>query len=53
TVAMRAAMSELGLKIVEMSDESATLDGGDVLFTGMYFPRMEHLKLNQPFFYST
>lgn len=31
---MKEALTELGLNIVEMSDESATLDGGDVLFTG-------------------
>lgn len=34
TEAMKAALTELGLSIVEMTDESATLDGGDVLFTG-------------------
>ncbi|TRY95197.1 hypothetical protein DNTS_034195 [Danionella cerebrum] len=39
---MRAAMSELGLKIVEMSDESATLDGGDVLFTVVLPPPSLH-----------
>jgi hypothetical protein len=25
---------ELGLPIVEIADETATIDGGDVLFTG-------------------
>lgn len=34
TVAMKGALTELGLNIVEMNDESATMDGGDVLFTG-------------------
>lgn len=27
---------ELGLPVVEISDESARLDGGDVLFTGCF-----------------
>lgn len=27
---------ELGLPTVEISDQKATVDGGDVLFTGMY-----------------
>lgn len=31
---MKNALKTLGLNIVEMTDESATLDGGDVLFTG-------------------
>jgi len=26
---------ELGLPIIEISDQSATIDGGDVLFTGI------------------
>lgn len=34
TKAMKNALTKLGLNIVEMKDESATLDGGDVLFTG-------------------
>ncbi|ROL01487.1 N(G),N(G)-dimethylarginine dimethylaminohydrolase 1 [Anabarilius grahami] len=34
---MKDALTELGLNIVEMTDESATLDGGDVLFTGREF----------------
>ncbi|XP_021455331.1 N(G),N(G)-dimethylarginine dimethylaminohydrolase 1 isoform X2 [Oncorhynchus mykiss] len=37
TEAMRRALKELDLNIVEMSDENATLDGGDVLFTGREF----------------
>ncbi|KAG1960540.1 N(G),N(G)-dimethylarginine dimethylaminohydrolase 1 [Pimephales promelas] len=37
TVAMKDALTKLGLNIVEMTDESATLDGGDVLFTGKEF----------------
>lgn len=37
TVAMKGALTELGLNIVEMNDESATMDGGDVLFTGKEF----------------
>lgn len=32
---MRAILkNELELPVIEISDESATLDGGDVLFTG-------------------
>lgn len=34
TKAMKDALKELGLNIVEITDELATLDGGDVLFTG-------------------
>ncbi|XP_061884194.1 N(G),N(G)-dimethylarginine dimethylaminohydrolase 1 isoform X2 [Entelurus aequoreus] len=34
---MKAALKELNLNVVEMTDESATLDGGDVLFTGREF----------------
>ncbi|KAF3835391.1 hypothetical protein F7725_027949 [Dissostichus mawsoni] len=37
TEAMKAALKELNLNIVEMTDENATLDGGDVLFTGQEF----------------
>ncbi|XP_067226989.1 N(G),N(G)-dimethylarginine dimethylaminohydrolase 1 isoform X1 [Chanodichthys erythropterus] len=37
TEAMKDTLTELGLNIVEMTDESATLDGGDVLFTGREF----------------
>uniref|UniRef100_A0A4W5MVM9 Dimethylarginine dimethylaminohydrolase 1 n=1 Tax=Hucho hucho TaxID=62062 RepID=A0A4W5MVM9_9TELE len=37
TEAMRRALKELDLNIFEMSDENATLDGGDVLFTGREF----------------
>lgn len=32
--AMKKALESLNLNIVEMTDENATLDGGDVLFTG-------------------
>ncbi|KAH0618454.1 hypothetical protein JD844_017674, partial [Phrynosoma platyrhinos] len=35
--AMKRALESLGLNIVEMTDEQATLDGGDVLFTGREF----------------
>ncbi|XP_064416201.1 N(G),N(G)-dimethylarginine dimethylaminohydrolase 1 isoform X3 [Latimeria chalumnae] len=35
--AMRKALKNLDLNIVEMTDENATLDGGDVLFTGREF----------------
>ncbi|KAL7859070.1 hypothetical protein SRHO_G00142170 [Serrasalmus rhombeus] len=35
--AMKKALTDLDLNIVEMADESATLDGGDVLFTGREF----------------
>lgn len=31
---VRKALQDLGLRIVEMEDENATLDGTDVLFTG-------------------
>ncbi|XP_053178778.1 N(G),N(G)-dimethylarginine dimethylaminohydrolase 1 [Scomber japonicus] len=34
---MTRALKELNMKIVEMTDETATLDGGDVLFTGREF----------------
>ncbi|XP_010599839.1 putative hydrolase DDAH2 isoform X2 [Loxodonta africana] len=34
---VRKALQDLGLRIVEMGDESATLDGTDVLFTGREF----------------
>ncbi|XP_060793753.1 N(G),N(G)-dimethylarginine dimethylaminohydrolase 1 isoform X2 [Neoarius graeffei] len=34
---MKDALKELGLNIVEITDELATLDGGDVLFTGQEF----------------
>ncbi|KAM9796447.1 N(G),N(G)-dimethylarginine dimethylaminohydrolase 1 isoform 1-T1 [Syngnathus typhle] len=37
TEAMKGALKDLNLNIVEMTDESATLDGGDVLFTGREF----------------
>ncbi|XP_019954079.2 N(G),N(G)-dimethylarginine dimethylaminohydrolase 1 isoform X1 [Paralichthys olivaceus] len=35
--AMSGALKDLNLNIVEMTDENATLDGGDVLFTGREF----------------
>jgi hypothetical protein len=35
---MKEALEKLQLNIVEMKDENATLDGGDVLFTGMCAP---------------
>ncbi|KAK1803358.1 hypothetical protein P4O66_004021 [Electrophorus voltai] len=34
---MKTALTNLSLNIVEMTDETATLDGGDVLFTGAEF----------------
>ncbi|XP_037625630.1 N(G),N(G)-dimethylarginine dimethylaminohydrolase 1 [Sebastes umbrosus] len=37
TEAMSEALKKLNLNIVEMTDENATLDGGDVLFTGREF----------------
>ncbi|XP_054645330.1 N(G),N(G)-dimethylarginine dimethylaminohydrolase 1 isoform X1 [Dunckerocampus dactyliophorus] len=37
TEAMKGALKELNLNVVEMTDESATLEGGDVLFTGREF----------------
>ncbi|XP_072295018.1 N(G),N(G)-dimethylarginine dimethylaminohydrolase 1 [Eucyclogobius newberryi] len=37
TEAMKDALRKLGLNVVEMTDENATLDGGDVLFTGQEF----------------
>lgn len=35
TELMKDTLKNLNLKIVEMTDETAILDGGDVLFTGM------------------
>ncbi|XP_010080815.1 PREDICTED: N(G),N(G)-dimethylarginine dimethylaminohydrolase 1-like, partial [Pterocles gutturalis] len=35
--AMKRVLESLNLNIVEMVDENATLDGGDVLFTGREF----------------
>uniref|UniRef100_UPI0037E939C7 N(G),N(G)-dimethylarginine dimethylaminohydrolase 1 n=1 Tax=Semicossyphus pulcher TaxID=241346 RepID=UPI0037E939C7 len=35
--AMKGALKDLNMNIVEMMDENATLDGGDVLFTGREF----------------
>uniref|UniRef100_A0A7M4FFJ0 Dimethylarginine dimethylaminohydrolase 1 n=1 Tax=Crocodylus porosus TaxID=8502 RepID=A0A7M4FFJ0_CROPO len=37
TEAMKIALESLNLNVVEMTDENATLDGGDVLFTGREF----------------
>lgn len=37
TAAMKDALKKLHLNVVEMKDENATLDGGDVLFTGQEF----------------
>lgn len=37
TEAMREALTKLRLNVVEMKDDDATLDGGDVLFTGQEF----------------
>ncbi|XP_061094462.1 N(G),N(G)-dimethylarginine dimethylaminohydrolase 1 isoform X1 [Conger conger] len=37
TEAMKKVLTELNLNIVVMEDEMATLDGGDVLFTGREF----------------
>lgn len=31
---MKIVLESLNLNVVEMTDENATLDGGDVLFTG-------------------
>lgn len=35
TELMKDALKKLDLNIVEMTDENALLDGGDVLFTGL------------------
>ncbi|XP_038601498.1 N(G),N(G)-dimethylarginine dimethylaminohydrolase 1 [Tachyglossus aculeatus] len=35
--AMKTALENLQLNVVQMTDENATLDGGDVLFTGREF----------------
>ncbi|KAF6733424.1 N(G),N(G)-dimethylarginine dimethylaminohydrolase 1 [Oryzias melastigma] len=37
TEAMKEALKDLKMNIVEITDENATLDGGDVLFTGREF----------------
>lgn len=37
TEVMKEALKKLHLNVVEMKDETATLDGGDVLFTGQEF----------------
>lgn len=36
TEVMKEALKNLNLNLVEMTDENATLDGGDVLFTGRF-----------------
>lgn len=41
---MKGALKDLNLNIVEMTDENATLDGGDVLFTGKLLP-LNHCSL--------
>ncbi|XP_067892690.1 N(G),N(G)-dimethylarginine dimethylaminohydrolase 1 [Heterodontus francisci] len=35
--AMKKVLEDLNLNVVEMTDEAATLDGGDILFTGKEF----------------
>lgn len=42
TEAMKGALKDLNLNIVEMTDENATLDGGDVLFTGRLHCPLHH-----------
>lgn len=42
---VRKALQDLGLRIVEMGDENATLDGTDVLFTGEARPAALALDL--------
>ncbi|XP_043939167.1 N(G),N(G)-dimethylarginine dimethylaminohydrolase 2 isoform X2 [Protopterus annectens] len=37
TAALKKILEELKLRVVEMTDENATLDGSDVLFTGREF----------------
>lgn len=46
TEAMKEALKNLNLNIVEMTDENATLDGGDVLFTGKLRPLSHCILLN-------
>lgn len=46
---MKEVLKKLNLNIVEMTDENATLDGGDVLFTGTALfapPLSSHSKLS-------
>ena len=42
---MKEALEKLQLNIVEMKDEDATLDGGDVLFTGRVVLTFSYLKI--------
>lgn len=42
---MKEALEKLQLNIVEMKDENATLDGGDVLFTGIIVFTFFYLKI--------
>lgn len=42
---MKEALEKLQLNIVEMKDENATLDGGDVLFTGIIVFTFSYLKI--------
>jgi hypothetical protein len=40
---MKSALKEMDLNIVEMTDDNATLDGGDVLFTGPPIHTQTHM----------
>lgn len=42
---MKEALEKLQLNIVEMKDENATLDGGDVLFTGIIVVTFSYPKI--------
>ena len=42
---MKEALEKLQLNLVEMKDEHATLDGGDVLFTGIFILTFSYPKL--------
>lgn len=42
---MKEALEKLQLNLVEMKDENATLDGGDVLFTGIFILTFSYPKL--------
>lgn len=42
---MKEALEKLQLNLVEMKDENATLDGGDVLFTGILVLTFSYPKL--------
>lgn len=48
TEAMKGALKDLNLNIVEMTDENATLDGGDVLFTGRLLSGLGHRNNLKP-----